>query len=213
MVHRPCPGTAATPPTACSDAWARRYFASFGAVRTHRIQESIVPTQRSFRNVLGCFATGVVLVTARTKHGPAGMTANSFTSVSLDPPLIALCAARTSTTWPYIRAAGAFAVTILGDEHEDVCRTFATRGADRFAGRTWKRTPAGHPLLPDGLGWLDCEIETIHPAGDHELAIARATRWSTPADGPPLIFHSGRYTSLPSSQAVTAPTVRSTGDP
>ncbi|HEX6473258.1 MAG TPA: flavin reductase family protein [Streptosporangiaceae bacterium] len=157
-----------------------------------------MPTQRSFRDVLGRFATGVVLVTARTAHGPAGMTANSFTSVSLDPPLIALCAAYTSTTWSCIRAVGAFAVTILGDEHEEVCRTFATRGADRFAGRAWTQTPAGHPLLPDGLGWLDCEIETLHPAGDHELAIARATRWSTAADRRPLIFHSGRYTRLPS---------------
>ena len=152
--------------------------------------------QRSFRDVLGRFTTGVVLVTARTATGPAGMAANSFTSVSLNPPLIALCAARTSTTWPSIRATGAFAVTILGDDHEDLCRTFAAPGTDRFAGRDWAHTPAGHPLLPDGLGWLDCEIDTIHHTGDHELVIARATRWSTVGDRGPLIFHSGRYTRL-----------------
>ncbi|KAB2384845.1 flavin reductase family protein [Actinomadura montaniterrae] len=154
--------------------------------------------QRSFRDVLGRFTTGVVLVTAKTPTGPAGMAANSFTSVSLDPPLIALCAARTSTTWPAVRAAGGFAVTILGDEHEDVCRTFAARDTDRFAGRDWAQTPAGHPLLPDGLAWLDCEIEAIHPAGDHELVIARATCWSIAQDRGPLIFHSGRYTRLAS---------------
>ncbi|MET8137678.1 MULTISPECIES: flavin reductase family protein [unclassified Streptomyces] len=162
-----------------------------------------VPTQRSFRDVLGRFTTGVVLVTAQTEVGPAGMAANSFTSVSLVPPLIALCAAHTSTTWPAIRAAGGFAVTILREDHEEVCRTFATRGTDRFAGRDWVRTPAGHPLLSDGLGWLDCTIEQIHPAGDHELVIARAEKWSTAGVGEtatagPLVFHSGRYVRLAS---------------
>jgi 3-hydroxy-9,10-secoandrosta-1,3,5(10)-triene-9,17-dione monooxygenase reductase component len=154
-------------------------------------------TERSFRDVLGRFTTGVILVTARTPDGLVGMAANSFTSVSLDPPLVALCAAHTSTTWPAIRAAGEFAVVILGDQHEDVCRTFATRGVDRFAGRDWESTPAGHPSLADGLGWLDCRIENIHRAGDHELVIARATGWSTARHGSPLVFHSGRYTRLP----------------
>lgn len=165
--------------------------------------ETQLPTQRSFRDVLGRFTTGVVLVTAQTEVGFAGMAANSFTSVSLAPPLIALCAAHNSTTWPAIRAAGGFAVTILREDHEEVCRTFATRGADRFAGRDWVRTPAGHPLLADGLGWLDCTIEQIHPAGDHELVIARAAEWSTTdagdtASGGPLVFHSGRYARLAS---------------
>ncbi|MEU3950516.1 flavin reductase family protein [Streptomyces sp. NPDC029526] len=153
-------------------------------------------TQRSFRDLLGRFATGVVLVTAESDRGPVGMTANSFTSVSLDPPLIALCAANTSTTWPAIRTTGSFAVTILSEEHEAVCRAFAARGVDRFAGREWVRTPAGHPLLADGLGWLDCRIGTIHQAGDHELVVAGAVEWSAVEDGSPLIFHSGRYARL-----------------
>ncbi|NEA21713.1 flavin reductase [Actinomadura bangladeshensis] len=156
------------------------------------------PTRRSFRDVLGRFTTGVVLITARSQDGPAGMAANSFTSVSLDPPLIAVCAAHTSTTWPSIRATGGFAVTILGDADRDVCAAFATPGADRFSGRPWDRTPAGHPLLPTGLAWLDCRIDTIHQAGDHELVIARATTWSLAGDADPLVFHSGRYTRLAS---------------
>ena len=126
------------------------------------------------------------------------MAANSFTSVSLHPPLVALCAAHMSTTWPAIRAADGFAVTILRDVHEDLCRLFATKGADRFAGREWQRTPSGHPTLPDGLGWLDCRIEQLHPAGDHEMVVARALDWSQPDDGEPLIFHSGRYARLAS---------------
>ena len=153
---------------------------------------------RSFRDVLGRFTTGVVLITAQTDDGPVGMAANSFTSVSLEPPLIALCAARTSSTWPTIRDHGGFAITILGDNHQDVCRVFASKGADRFTGRDWDATPGGHPLLPDGLAWLDCEIQTVQPAGDHELVIARATFWSLANGGGPLVFHSGRYTSLAS---------------
>jgi 3-hydroxy-9,10-secoandrosta-1,3,5(10)-triene-9,17-dione monooxygenase reductase component len=155
-----------------------------------------VLTQRSFRDVLGRFGTGVVLVTAQSDAGPFGMAVNSFTSVSLDPPLIAFCAALTSTTWPAIRATGGCAITILSDTQEEVCRTFAARGADRFTGLRWARTPAGHPVTADGLGWLDCRIRTVQVEGDHELVIAEALDWSTGADARPLIFHSGRYASL-----------------
>lgn len=153
-------------------------------------------TQRSFRDVLGCFGTGVVLVTAESDGGPVGMAVNSFTSVSLHPPLIAFCAALTSTTWPAVRATGGFAVSILSDAQEEVCRTFSTRDADRFAGGDWARTAAGHPVAADGLGWLDCRIRTVQVEGDHELVIAQAVDWSIGAGARPLIFHSGRYASL-----------------
>lgn len=153
-------------------------------------------TQRSFRDVMGCFSTGVVVVAAESADGPVGMAVNSFTSVSLDPPLIAFCAALTSTTWPAIRATGGFAVTILSDEQEELCRTFAARGADRFAGCDWVRTPAGRPVVEGGLGWLDCRIRTVQVEGDHELVIAEAAAWSPRYGGRPLIFHSGRYAGL-----------------
>lgn len=155
-----------------------------------------VSTQRSFRDVLGCFGTGVVLVTAQAHHGPAGMAVNSFTSVSLDPPLVAFCAALASTTWPAIRAAGGFAVTILSETQEEISRAFSARGADRFAGRDWARTPSGHPVAADGLGWLDCRIRTVQVEGDHELVVAEALEWSSGAGARPLIFHSGRYSGL-----------------
>lgn len=155
--------------------------------------------QRSFRDVLGRFTTGVVLVTAQAAHGPVGMAVNSFTSVSLDPPLIALCAANTSTTWPDIRATGGFAVSILGDQHADLCRLFSKRGADRFAGRDWAVTRAGHPIPADGLGWLDCAISVIHPAGDHEIVVASAAEGALAdaAHAPdPLVLHAGRFREL-----------------
>lgn len=153
-------------------------------------------TQRSFRDVLGCFSTGVVLVTAEHDGAPVGMAVNSFTSVSLDPPLIAFCVALTSTTWPLIRATGGFAITILSDTQEEVCRVFSAHGADRFANGEWDRTPAGRAVTADGLGWLDCRIRTVQVEGDHELVIAEALDWSIGVRAKPLIFHSGRFASL-----------------
>ncbi|MFJ4940894.1 flavin reductase family protein [Streptomyces pseudovenezuelae] len=152
--------------------------------------------QRSFRDILGRFTTGVVLITADTADGPKGMAVNSFTSVSLTPPLVALCAADTSSTWPAIREAGHFAVTILGDGHAELCRLFSTKGADRFAGDNWSTTRAGHPIPADGLGWLDCRISAAHRAGDHELVIAEALEGALTDQAGPLVFHAGRFTAL-----------------
>ncbi|WP_229323415.1 flavin reductase family protein [Streptomyces sp. UNOC14_S4] len=152
--------------------------------------------QRSFRTILGRFATGVVLITAQADDGPVGMAVNSFTSVSLDPPLVGLCAAHTSTTWPSIRKAGGFAVTILGDRHAELCRLFSTKGADRFRGRDWAVTRAGHPIPADGLAWLDCRITALHPAGDHELVIASAAEGAVTDAADPLVFHAGRFREL-----------------
>ncbi|ASU78657.1 flavin reductase [Actinopolyspora erythraea] len=153
--------------------------------------------QRYFRDILGQFTTGVVLVTTQTPRGLTGMAFNSFTSVSLNPPLVALCAAHTSSTWPHIRAAGEFAVSILGEGQEELCKTFSTHGAERFAGHAWERTHAGHPVPADTLGWLDCRIETIYQAGDHELVVAEAVEGAVTDSGGPLVFHGGRITALP----------------
>lgn len=150
---------------------------------------------RSFRDIFGRFATGVVLVTARTDTGPVGMAVNSFTSVSLAPPLIAVCAAVTSTTWPLIRSNGGFAAMILSERHQDLCTIFSTHGADRFVGE-WSATPAGHPLVGDCLGWLDCEIVAGYEAGDHELVLARAAAGAVTASDAPLVFHAGRFAAL-----------------
>jgi 3-hydroxy-9,10-secoandrosta-1,3,5(10)-triene-9,17-dione monooxygenase reductase component len=155
--------------------------------------------KRSFRDVLGRFATGVLLVTAYTRHGPVGMTVNAFMSVSLDPPLVALCAARSSVTWPEIRSVGSFATAVLAEEHAELCQVFARRGTDRFAEPGWwATTSAGHPVPPDALAWLDCEITEIHAVGDHELVVAWALAGMirSPGGGRPLVFHEGRFTTL-----------------
>jgi 3-hydroxy-9,10-secoandrosta-1,3,5(10)-triene-9,17-dione monooxygenase reductase component len=153
----------------------------------------------AFRRALGHFATGVVVAAAMDGDEPVGMAANSFASVSLEPPLVLFCAAHTSTTWPRLRGVGRFALSVLGAGQEDVCRGFARRGVDRFAGVPWRPGPGGHPVLDDAVVWLDCTLDAVHQAGDHEIAVARVTALSPePAAGvEPLVFYRGHYTGLP----------------
>lgn len=149
-----------------------------------------------FRQVLGNFATGVVVVTALTADGPIGMAVNSFTAVSLDPPLVGFCAAKSSTTWPAIRSADGFAVSILTHEQEAVCRAFADQGADRFAGFSWTAAPTGEPILADALACIVCRQYAVHQAGDHEFALGRVVELQQRDDGQPLLFFRGRFARL-----------------
>jgi flavin reductase (DIM6/NTAB) family NADH-FMN oxidoreductase RutF len=149
-------------------------------------------TGQELRRVLGCLPTGVTVITAFADGAPTGMAANSFTSVSLDPPLILLCPARTSTTWPTIRAAKRFCVNVMGHRHEEACRRFALRGADRFAGIGWHGRLCG-PGLDDAVAWVDCELHEEHAAGDHTIAVARVLAIDAAPDAQPLVFFRGRY--------------------
>lgn len=146
----------------------------------------------TFRKVLGHLPTGVVVVAARTRDGLVGMAANSITSVSLEPRLISICAARTSTTWPRIRKAGRFCVSILADHHEQASRQFAASGVDRFAGLDWHDRPGG-PALDDAVAWLDCEVYAEYAAGDHTIVLARVKDLAAAQDGRALVFFRGRY--------------------
>jgi len=152
--------------------------------------------QRSFRDTLGRYPTGVAVVAAATAEGPAGMAVNSFTSVSLEPPLIAFCPMLSSRSWAEMKPAGGFAVSLLRSQHEAVARGFSQRTFDRFAGHEWLASPSGHPVLAEAIGWLDASIESISPAGDHELVIAQVRDWSAPGEGDPLVFFSGGYRAL-----------------
>src|SRR4051812_34500537 len=146
-----------------------------------------------FRRVLGHLPTGVVLITAATPDGPTGMAVNSFTSVSLDPPLVSFCAARTSSTWPRIRAAGAFAVNVLGEHHAEVSRRFARKGADRFAGLTSRPGATGAPVLDGVAAYLDCDLHTVYDAGDHVIVLGRVVHLDADEGVRPLVFHGGDY--------------------
>ncbi|GAA2666398.1 flavin reductase family protein [Nonomuraea recticatena] len=150
---------------------------------------------RRFRSVLSRFATGVVAITALDPDTgePAGLAANSFTSVSLDPPLVAFCVAHTSTSWPRLRAAKTVTVNVLAEHQQPVCAQLAAKGGDKFAGLSWSRSPGGNPLLEGALAWLECSIEAEHPAGDHVIVVARVHQLDANADGSPLVFYRGGY--------------------
>jgi 3-hydroxy-9,10-secoandrosta-1,3,5(10)-triene-9,17-dione monooxygenase reductase component len=146
-----------------------------------------------YRQVLGHFATGVTVVTTATDGVPAGLAVNSFTSVSLEPPLVAFCVARTSSTWPQIRAVGSFCVNVLAEDQENLCRVFATSGADKFRGVGWRTTESGAPILAGALAWIDCSVEAEHAAGDHFIVVGRVRELGVAREGRPLVFYRGGY--------------------
>lgn len=144
------------------------------------------------RNVLGHFATGVVIVTGAGQGGPAGLTCQSFFALSLDPPLVAVAPARTSRSWPAIHPSGAFCINILAEGQESLGRAFATSGGDKFAGVGWSPAPTGSPRLHDVLAWIDCHLVDAHDGGDHHLIVGRIVDMGITA-GEPLLFYRGGY--------------------
>jgi 3-hydroxy-9,10-secoandrosta-1,3,5(10)-triene-9,17-dione monooxygenase reductase component len=148
--------------------------------------------QAHFREVLGHFTTGVTVVTAMEEGQPVGFTCQSFTSLSLDPPMVALAPAKSSTSWPRIAKAGAFCVNILSDRQEALCRSFAVSGGDKFAGVPWHIGTAGTPVLDGSLAWIECELGIIHDAGDHELVTGRVLDLGV-GEGGPLLFYRGGF--------------------
>ncbi|GKQ36623.1 flavin reductase family protein [Streptomyces sp. A012304] len=167
-------------------------------LRCVRDDERAPVDQGAFRRVLGNFATGVTVVTAPAadgEAGPAGFACQSFTSLSLDPPLVAFMVGRTSTTWPRIARAGAFCVNVLAADQGALCRAFAVSGADKFAGVPYDPAPAsGAPRLADTLAWIDCTIHAVHPGGDHLIVVGHVTALGTHReDTAPLLFHKGRF--------------------
>jgi len=147
-----------------------------------------------FRQVLGHFATGVTVITAEAADGPVGLAVGSFTSVSLDPPLVAFCPAKSSSSWPRIRESGAFCVNVLSEDQEVLCRTFASKAPDKFRGIGWEPTGSGSPRLADALAWIDCTIEVVHDAGDHEICVGRVKELDVEDEAAgPLVFYRGGY--------------------
>ena len=152
-----------------------------------------------YRQVLGHFPTGVTVITAAAEKGPVGMCVGSFASVSLEPPLVAFFAGKSSSTYPAIEAAGHYCVNILGDGQEEEARVFASKADDKFRGIGWRPSVAtGAPVVNDVLAWIDCRIETVHEAGDHWIVVGRVLDLEIGHEGGPLVFFRGgfgRYTS------------------
>lgn len=156
------------------------------------------------RRVLGHYPTGVVVVTAVEPSGsPVGLAIGSFTSVSLDPPLVAFLPAKTSTTWPRLSSADDFCVNVLSQAQVELGQRFAFSQGDKFAGLAWTSAPSGSPILPSVAAWIECQRHSIVDAGDHWIVLGQVTSlWADPnVDGPPLVFYRGGYgyVSLPTA--------------
>lgn len=151
---------------------------------------------RAFRDTLGSFPTGVTVVTARDATGPAGLTTNAFSSLSLDPPLILACFDNTSRTLPVVRASGRFAVNVLRAGQEELAAVFASKRvqAEKFA-EVCHSEQGGVPVLDDALAWLVCDLEELLPRGDHTIGVGAVTEL-TAFDGEPLVFFRGAYWGL-----------------
>ncbi|MGC9671080.1 flavin reductase family protein [Planosporangium sp. 12N6] len=141
-------------------------------------------------------ASTVTVVTAPGTP-PVGFTATSFTSVSLSPPLVSFCLARTSSSWPTVARAGHVAVHLLSQRQQALARTFATSGIDRFAEPTaWRPGPHGVPVLDGTLAWLLCRVVDRVAAGDHTVVLAEPLLARHGESDAPLLYHQGGYTAL-----------------
>lgn len=151
------------------------------------------PDPAAFRTVLGHYATGIAIVTALDGDEPVGIACNSFTSVSLEPPLVLFCAAKSSSTWPRLRSSGQWAANVLDGDGEAISRLFAQPGADRFGSLVWARGRTGSPILRDALAFVDCETVAEHDAGDHVIVVGRVVELGCRSAGTPLLFYRGGY--------------------
>lgn len=156
--------------------------------------ETVTPgpnQSRAFRDALGRYATGVTVVTATGPAGPVAITANSFTAVSLEPPLVLWCPAKRSSRFQLLTSAEYFAIHILAADQLELCQRFARAGSD-FTGIDTKLTPEGAPLLPGVLARFDCKAHACHDGGDHAIQIGQVLRASF-RDGAPLLFWGALY--------------------
>ena len=149
---------------------------------------------RAFRSALGQFATGVTVVSVRDGEGVHGMTANAFTSVSLEPPLVLVCVDKRNRTHALIHQEGKFGISVLEEEHEAVSRHFA--GArDIPVDITWIEEGVNTPVIKEALAWLDCTLWQAYDGGDHTIFVGKVEALSAPG-GRPLIFFQGAYRQL-----------------
>lgn len=163
---------------------------------------------QQYRQVLGQYPTGVCVVTATGADGePAGMVVGSFTSVSLDPPLIGFFPDRGSSSWPKVAAGKRFCVNILSAEQEGVCRKLASKDPDKFAAVAHRSSPLGSPILDGAVAWIDCDLHSVNEAGDHFAVFGLIRHLELAEGGLPLLFFQGGYGRFaPSSLTAPDPT-------
>lgn len=159
---------------------------------------AVPATATRMREVMGRFCTGIAVVTGLDSDGNrVGFTCQSLTSLSLEPPLISISPARSSTSWPLIRSTGSFCVNVLGQAQQEVSNAFARSGGDKFHGLTLDGVGQnGVPHIAGALSWIDCAIEAEYEAGDHTLVVGRVLDLDARLEERPLLYYAGRYSHL-----------------
>ena len=152
---------------------------------------------QKLRRILSHFATGVTVITTKDKKGtPFGFTANAFTSLSLNPPLVLVCVDKTVKCYSCFDESKLFAVNILAEGQEDISRRFATKGIEKFAGVKWRKSKNGLALLDGALAYIECKVTRSHEGGDHTIYVGKIVKATTSSDRP-LLFFKGKYCPLP----------------
>ncbi len=152
---------------------------------------------RTLRDALGCFATGVTVVTCFDEAGgPVGLTANSFTALSLDPPLLLVCVAKSAASAGPLTSAARFAVNVLQTRQQPASITFSTRGEDRFGRTEWSAGEHGSPVLMESLSVFECRRNAIHDGGDHVILVGEVVKASFEPGLDPLLYFRGSYRRL-----------------
>jgi flavin reductase (DIM6/NTAB) family NADH-FMN oxidoreductase RutF len=162
---------------------------------------------RAFRDALGQFATGVTIVTTSAADGtPIGLTANSFTSVSLEPPLVLVSLSHRLKSLPSFATSAAFSINVLGEDHGELAMRFATPHRDKWSGGHFACGENGCPRFTAAAAVFECRKYAVHPAGDHDLYLGEVTRFATQQERRPLIFHRGRFGRILSTEHPATPT-------
>ena len=148
------------------------------------------------RSAFGRFPSGVTAVAAMCDGRPEGLAASSFTAVSIEPPLVSICVAHSSSTWPVLREAQCLGLSVLAEDHGPVARALAAKGIDRFADVEWEESAGGAVFVHGSALWLDCARFVAFPAGDHDIVVLSVRRvWTYPAVAP-LVFHGSAFRAL-----------------
>lgn len=166
----------------------------------------VAPTDpQALREAFGSYPSGVIAVCAMVDDRPVGMAVSSFTSVSMDPPLVSVCLQTSSRTWPKLRQLPRLGLSVLGEQQGAACRALAGPEETRFADVHWETTGEGAVVLPGAVTWYACTLRAELPAGDHTIALLEIDRlWALPS-AEPLVFHGSRFRRLANSDRSAVP--------
>jgi 3-hydroxy-9,10-secoandrosta-1,3,5(10)-triene-9,17-dione monooxygenase reductase component len=162
--------------------------------------------QRTFRNVLGQFCTGITIITTVHDGVPVGFACQSFAALSLTPPLVLFCPTKGSRSWKAIKASGKFCVNVLTEEQQEICAQFGSKQIDKFAGVDWRPSEFGSPVVNGSSAHIDCTVHSVHDGGDHLVVTGAVQSLSEVPEekSRPLLYYRGEYTAIEPDKAAPA---------